>query len=98
MIKANWLVQVDDSGVRIRRLIGINDAGVGPITGYAIESYRPVTHAVGAIWAAAVTQGYVPPRGLVATENEPPLQWDAVTAKLRSVPISELIADELPDQ
>jgi hypothetical protein len=102
MDEANWLLTVNEEGVRIRRLVDVDQAAspgpgkIGMLTAIAVEHYRTVKHAEGAVWAAAVSQGYEPPRGLVKVEAA--TKWDPVKANLRSVPISELIADELPDQ
>lgn len=54
MKESTWVLKVNDAGVQITRLH----------EGKTIEVYRAVSHAEGAIWAAAISQGFQPPRDL----------------------------------
>lgn len=54
MEEATWMLKVNDSGVALTRL---HD-------GKPVEVYRRVDHASGAIYAAAISQGFQPPRDL----------------------------------
>lgn len=54
MEKATWLIEVSDDGVQMTRMHN----------GKANEIYPRVPHAKGAVYAAAITQGYQPPRDL----------------------------------
>lgn len=54
MEEATWMLNVSDAGVK---LIRMHD-------GKPVDVYRWVDHARGAIWAAAISQGFLPPRDL----------------------------------
>lgn len=49
-----WVIKVSKQGVRLLRLHH----------GKIIETYRRVDHAIGAVYTAAITQGFQPPRDL----------------------------------
>lgn len=58
---AEWRVKITKNDVLLERL---HD-------GQVIESYRKVSHAEAAVWLAAVSQGYEPPRALRRQEKPP---------------------------
>ena len=61
-VQTFWQLEVTPAGVRITRL---RDAGGGQW----LERYGTVTPAVAAVYLAAITQGFEPPRGLVRPET-----------------------------
>lgn len=59
MEAATWMMVVDAEGVEMRRL---HD-------GKPVEVYPKMDHARGAIYAAAISQGFQPPRDLRACDR-----------------------------
>jgi hypothetical protein len=56
MEEATWMIEVNVDGVMMTRM---HD-------GKSVEAYRRVDHRTGAVYAAAITQGFQPPRNLMA--------------------------------
>lgn len=54
MIPSEWIIGVSDKGVNIMRMHN----------GRPIESYPMVSHAVGAVYLTAISQGLQPPKHL----------------------------------
>lgn len=59
MGNAIWLIEVSDKGVQMTRMHN----------GRPIESYPMVSHAIGAVYLTAISQGFQPPRGLLACDK-----------------------------
>lgn len=63
VVPSIWHVDVDVDGVRLTRLNS---------RGHPMENYARVSHARGAVWLAAIGQGFQPPRDVRPHEPEGP--------------------------